>query len=644
MKSTTRPLLIVLLAILAVSVVAIYWAGLQGSFIFDDFPNIVHNPALHAFDGSTQSLITAATSGTAGPLGRPLTMATFALNFYFFGDLPFSFKLTNLAVHIANSMLIYLWALQVWRRLGHETDTTRAQLPALWIAAVWALHPINLTPVLFIVQRMTSLSAFFMLAALTLYLYGRTTKNIKGYIAIGVSTLVCWPAAILSKETGLLLPIYVFLMEWLLLGTFRTVPVKGKWFALTVLGASASALSWVARDAIIAGYGVRDFGMTERLLTETRVLWFYLRQGILPTPELFGLFHDDVTLSRGLLIPPTTLLAIVGWLALVAFAAHQRSRRPLIAFGVLWFLASHLLESTILPLEIAYEHRNYMAFLGIFVWIASLLFTNAKGGQWQLPRISIAISLVLFCGLVTGLRSQQWANELQRAQVEVAHHPDSARANYQVASAVMHVTYELGVGSPSVYKLVQMHYKRAADLDKSNKAALIGLLYLDCAAGVPKEPVIQIAARERFADSRFTFGDRAVVQSLSGLLLENRLCLDDLEVKALIESGLSNRSADGSMRGLINAVAMDYAAVKMHDLPLAMSYAQAAVASDPGSIPLGINRIHLYIQSKQMERAHQEYLLLAARKIPPRDMASMNELKAIFDAMERNANRQKPAG
>lgn len=620
------------------ALLAIYGAGLHGSFLFDDFSNIVNNAPLRAFDGSLQSLIAAATSGTSSPLGRPLSMATFALNFFFFGESPFSFKLANLLIHMANAMLVFVLARQLWQRLGYNTRSARSLLPALWIAAVWALHPINLTPVLYIVQRMTSLSAFFMLAALSLYLYGRQARNIRGFVAIAASILLCWPAAILSKETGVLLPLYVFLMEWLLLGTFRAIAAKVKWLALLALVCGVGVLGWAKWGFITAGYGVRDFGLLERLLTETRVLWFYVRQLLSPVPEVFGLFHDDIAISRGLLEPPATLLALVGGLAVIALALQQRARRPLFAFAVFWFLASHLLESTLFPLEIAYEHRNYMASLGLLVWIASMLFPDQTKPKWLVPRMVLAASFVFFCGLVTSLRSLQWADEFQRSQIEVAHHPDSARANYQAAMVAMQRTYESGGGSPMAYQMVQFHYKRAAELDTNSKAPMMGLLYLDCAAGLTKNAALQAKVRDRFASGRVTFGDRAVVQSLSGLLIDQRLCLDDREVTALIDAALSNPSADGSMRGMIYAVAMDYAAAHMHALPLALSYAQAAVASDPGNAALRVNLIHLLIQSNKVDEARREYITLAARPISARDKPSVGELKNILDAMEKNAN------
>jgi protein O-mannosyl-transferase len=635
--------LLPLLGVCLISV-CVYWAGLHGNFVFDDINGIVGNASLRALDGSWQSLVAAAMSGNSSPLGRPLSMATFALNYSLLDGSALSFKLVNLLIHLANGILIFMLARSLLHALGYARDTGRSLLPATAVAAAWLLHPINLAPVLLVIQRMTSLSALFVLAALVLYLYGRQVAGRRGLLAISAAVLICWPAAVLSKETGLLLPIYVFLCEWLVLGSFRTIPARRKWLATLVTGGLLVLLCGAEWKFITAGYGVREFSLGERLMTETRVLWFYVGQLLLPTPEVFALFHDDIEISHGLLDPVQTLLAIAAWIAVTSLAFRWRTRYPLFALAVFWFLGSHLLESTILPLEIAFEHRNYIASFGIFLWLASLLFPDRKSVRAYGPRLVLAGSFVFLCGLLTGIRSLQWEDEFQRTQAEVAYHPLSARANYQAAVATMQRTFESGGGNPMAYQMVQFYYKRAADLDKSSKAPLIGLVYLDCATGLQKDPAVRSALLRRFSSERFTFGDRAVVQSLSGLLVEKRLCMDDQEVKALIDAALSNPTADGSVRGMINAVGMDYAAAKMNSIPLALTYAQAAVASDPGSVALRSNLIHVLLRANHADDARREYMILTGNPHSARDRPVLNELKALFEAMGKSANANRQVG
>ena len=631
-----RPWLAALALLLVI--LAIYWPGLHGDFIFDDFENIIDNPALRGTDGSFTSLISAATSGASSSLGRPLSMASFALNFQWFGDAPFSFKLVNLLIHCCNAVLVFVLARQLWPRGAVELSADSPVLPAIWVAAVWALHPINLTPVLFVVQRMTSLSALLTLTALVTYVYGRRAGGMRGGLAIGASLLVCWPASILAKETGALLPLFLLLCEWLVLGAFRAVPARVVWLAAIATGVVVTGLCWSSWGYLSAGYGMRDFTLAERLMTQTRVLWFHVGQLLLPVPGSFSLFHDDIAISRGVLSPWTTLAAIAGWGATSVLAVLLHRRRPLLSLAIFWFLAAHALESTFIPLEIAYEHRNYLASFGIILGLASLLF-SAQGHTTSRIGAALAAGFVLACALLTTSRASLWSDELQRTVQEVTDHPDSARANYEAARRIMRQTIDAGNRNPMARTVAERYLRRAADLDRRIKAPLTGLLYLDCAFGLPQDAIRLTALRDRFAQTRFSHADRALVVSLSPLLVEHRLCLDDAQVRALLDAGLSNPLADGPLKGMLHAVAMDHAAAAMHDIPLALRHAEAAVDSDPGNVALRINRIHLYLQMKKNDAAKREYTILAGMKIPARNKASLGELTLIFEPLKNNATQ-----
>ncbi len=159
---------------------AIYFPGLSGPFVFDDWVNIVNNDGTAIPRLGLTELSGAASSGISGPFGRPLASITFALNYYFAGGFnnTFEFKLTNLVIHIFNTVLVY-WLLHLLLKTSASVKawTTFDAGQRLWIAgmatALWALHPIQLTSVLYVVQRMNSLAAFFMLAGLIAYLHGR---------------------------------------------------------------------------------------------------------------------------------------------------------------------------------------------------------------------------------------------------------------------------------------------------------------------------------------------------------------------------------------------------------------------------------------------------------------------------------------
>ena len=613
------------LAILILVTAAIYTPGLSGEFFFDDQPNILGNPALHVFDGSLSSLIDASTGGVASTIGRPFSMASFAMNLHFFGTSPFSFKVINLLVHLANGVLVFLVMRQLIPLLTREPH---APSTAIWSSALWLLHPINLVPVLFVTQRMTSLAALFTLSAILLYVYGRQRDGWKRQTAIIVSLMGCWPIAILSKETALLLPLLLLIIEWLALDSLRTISRKLLLYSagiLTVIAIGILVANW---DFLVSGYSFRDFGLRERLLTEAKVLWFYLLQLFLPWPDFFSLHHDDFPISKTLLASPQTLLAIIGWISLVSLAFLKRHQWPLFSFAVFWFLAAHALESTIIPLEIAYEHRNYLASLGMLMWFSSLLFSQAEGDQGAIPRITLGICFVLFCGLVTTLRASQWGDEYLRTQLAAKIHPDSARANYEAGVTTMEKTIlsENG-GNEFAHHAAQFFFSRAAELDQDDKAALIGLLYLDCVAGKKKNTGIESKLQERFSTRPFRPGDQGVIGSLSEILVENRLCLNEADTQKLLEAALSNPHADGKIRGMLYAVAMDYALASMGSLPLALHYAEASVDSNPGSAALRINFIRLLLASGNKQEARREYTALLGLPLSPHNRTTATVLE-----------------
>jgi hypothetical protein len=540
-------------------------------------------------------------------------MASFAINHYFWGYQPFYFKLVNLLIHMANGLLVFVLVKLIWPRLLKDE---RANSGALWVSAIWLLHPINLTPVLFVVQRETSLAAFFTLASLCLYLFGRLRSGFKRWASLSLGLLVCWPAGILSKETALLLPLFILLCEWQVLGSFRAYSQSQRRLGLLVLILLAAGTLIANWTFVNSTYFNRDFTPSERLLTETRVLWFYLMQMLLPWPDFFSLHHDDFLISRSLFAPPETTLAILAWIALAWFAFRKRQQRPWLMFAITWYLAGQSLESSFIGLETVYEHRNYVPSIGIFFGLGAWILPHPAIENGRIPRIVLAFSLIILCGLFTGLRAAQWGDEYIRTQIEANTHPDSARTNYEAALAIIDKTMAKGNMSIMTYQMTRYHFQRAAALDPQNKAALMGILYLDCTNGLKKDNSVQQAFFKRLATTRISLGDLGFIQSLSDILVNNRLCMSDQEVNTLITDALNNPHADGRAKGMLHAVAMDYAAAKLGSLPKALVEAQAAVESDPGSVTLRINLIRVLVQLNKIDSAKHQYAVLKKLQIP----------------------------
>lgn len=438
--SVVWPLLLGLLA-----TIGLFWSGLSGAFFFDDYPNIVLNPSLELDSLSLEALSGAWSSGQSGHFGRPVSQLTFALSYLFSGGFdPFAFKLTNLLIHCLNGVLVFLLAIQLLRSVAGSIRLKNIWLAAGLLAFVWMANPIQLTTVLYVVQRMTSLSALFMLLALLVHIGVRRCErwNVVAIAGLVLAWGVLWPLSVLSKETGILFPCFVAAYELIIrryergsLDAFgRLVLVASFLLPVLFLIYLASPLG----EWLFFGYRIRPFSLAERLLTEPRILWEYLQWMLFPRLEEFALFHDDIQVSSGLLAPWTTLSSIVGLMLLCLTAALARRSIPLLAFGIAWFMLGHVLESSFIPLELVHEHRNYLPLFGVAIALAALLAALPPcSGAPKTLLVSVLVGWLALFAFVTATRAHMFGAEDTRTQIEAQHHPDSARANYEAGRTLV---------------------------------------------------------------------------------------------------------------------------------------------------------------------------------------------------------------
>lgn len=442
----------------------VYWGtgGLNGGWLLDDYGNIVNNNGLVMHHFSWQGLWHAMHSFEAGPLGRPLSLATFALQRYFFGLHPEGFKAVNLVMQLIAVILLYGFTrtlLHAWRRrLARQVSETRIEWVALGVAAAWALHPMNLTPILYAVQRETIFAALFTLAGLWLYAYIRERFRVTTWpvlILLAVNVAVFTALGALAKETGVLLPLFTLLLE-IFVFRFRDSEERTArkiwWLYLVLLFLPAAIGLREQLPGIVNGQRFlrRPFDLAERVLTEGRIVLLYIFLIVIPWLPGMALHHDYFTLSEGLLSPPSTLGAFLILAALLLLAWALRRRRPLVALGIAWFFASQVLESTIFPLELAYEHRVYLGDWGFILAIAALALLTLKtqwpqrlrdavGKRFKRPFPSaavlsvLALAVIVLLGSLTAVRAWHWRNNLALAHYEARHHPNSPRATYLVA-------------------------------------------------------------------------------------------------------------------------------------------------------------------------------------------------------------------
>ncbi len=258
-------------------------------------------------------------------------------------------------------------------------------------------------------------------------------------------------------------------------------------FSLVVaIPALLALLYLVTHTDSMLNYSSRDFTLQERILTESRVLVFYLKMIIMPSVQELGLYHDDFTLSRSLLDPPATLFSVVTLTACCCLPGLLLLRkRPLVSLGILWFFAGHLLESTILPLEIAHEHRNYLADYGIL--LAATCAVAQAPLKKLLPFIQIPVPflLILLFSYTTWLRSEQWSDNINHAIYEARHHPDSHRAVFAAGRIHGRLAME---GHQDSKEQAYNYLEQARELDKTGIMSEVTLIKLSFILDEPVNP------------------------------------------------------------------------------------------------------------------------------------------------------------
>ncbi len=491
---------------------ACYLPSLSGPFLFDDIPNLMGLARIgDAFD---LDFWTYTTYGITGPTGRPLALLSFALQHAAWPADAAAFHRVSLGLHLVTGALVAFLVLQ-FARIWWPSDRVRAEGLAVVAAGLWLLHPIQVSTVAYVVQRMTILATLFTVLGLIGWTHGRmlvarSPDRAAGYlwatIGIGAGGLL----AVLSKETGVLLLAYALVLEHTV---FRELPAPLAWRRARHLLLHAPALlfcalvAWRWDQLILAKYSIREFGLGERLLTQPRVLLEYLGLIVAPTPSRLTLFHDDYLASRGLLDPVSTLPALIAVLALVGAGWWLRHRAPVLAFGILWYFAGQLLESTFLPLELYFEHRNYLPLLGPAC-------AAAYYGQVALARLTTrharilvpALFAVLALGFtaLTYAEATIWGRPGALAPIWAAEHQTSLRARANLAG----VLKELGRHDAAAEEYARM----ARDFPR-DAGPMIEWFELGCLSPTAMLPA-RDALLERLRTARFSYSPLAVIERI----------------------------------------------------------------------------------------------------------------------------------
>lgn len=647
MRPSTKFVTVIALAAALAITALVYWPGLSGGYVFDDFPNIVDNPGIHVTHSTLAAWANAAWSSPSSSFHRPLASLTFAANWLFSGSDPTPMKAVNVGIHLLNGVLLYFMLrelLRAWRaRRGEEAiDEIAAHRLALLVAAGWLLLPINLMAVLYVVQRMESLCQVFVLAGLWAYLHGRrrmltatdAAGERAGLVQAALGIVLGTGIGLLSKESSVLLPVYAFLVECALLGfgsasQGRDRRMLGLYIFVLLLPA-AVGLTWLLPGVLSPpAWDGRSFTLGERLLTEARVLVKYLRWTLFPDPVSLSLYHDEMPLSTGLFKPWTTLPAILFLAVLLWAAIWLRKRCPLISIGILWFFAGQLLTATVIPLELVYEHRNYFASIGVLLAAFSVLLGVRRAITLPIVRGALVAVFLVWSAGVTFLRAQDWSNPLRLALAEANRHPDSPRANYEAGRLLIIASdYEPG----PVLEKSKFYLRRAGSIPGSST--------------LPEQAMIMIGTHEDAADESAVWNEmiaklrnQPTMQEDISALISLTQCRQKgdchFDIAPLQRAYLAALSRPNPIARLYSAYA-DFAHDLLHDDALAIRNMGVAVQKAPSEPAYRVQLAHWFAIHGMTGDALRQIDAL-------RRMDSLGRLDPQIATLERQAEQSGPS-
>ncbi len=470
--------------------------ALSGPFFIDD---IVHLSKL-AGDGAVtdwNSFLKFVFSGGSAS-GRPLSFLSMLIESPFWPSDPYQYKRTNLLIHLANSCLLF-WFLLL---LSRQCVWCRSPKLFAFVAfAIWLLHPIQLSTMMLVIQRMTLVMAFFNLLGLIIYMKGREVyfsgSSHRGAIIMTLGVGIAGLLGALAKDPGVMVAAYVLVIEFLLI---KNKPfLRSKFWMLW-----SGVFLWAVLFALIAMIAIwlgkvnylflkRDFSASERVFTEFRVLFDYLKVIVTPQIGSIGPFHDDYVSSQSLLKPISTMLSLLFFVVVLIAAIRVRNVYPPILAGVVWFLAGHSLEASPLPIELYFEHRNYLPMLGwclISGWLVSQAYLN-----WGVKSLTIPAIYLSYIVFMSYQSAMIWGSQSLQSLFWSHYHP----ASWRTTASLVTVNLTSGKFDEAIAEL-----DRYSKFDKNNAGALLLRLTIDaCGRNIPTtsetiEKLLKLAEFSKF--------------------------------------------------------------------------------------------------------------------------------------------------
>jgi tetratricopeptide (TPR) repeat protein len=440
-----------------------YSTNYDASWHLDDYPNIIDNPRINIKDFRLKNFKEALFSGydegrySGGRMYRPVPMLTFALNWYIGKDNVLGYHIVNNAIHLVTTFFMFLTVLNLLMSPNLKGKYQGSEYSIAFLSVMlWAVNPIQTQAVTYIVQRMTSLGSMFYIIGIYFYLKARLFSSGHKRLLFIAGCILSFVLAVGSKENTVTFPFALAIIEILFFqdlsnnNTRRKVKV-----ALAFVCASVAVILSILYingniPNVLKAYERRTFTLGERIMTEPRIIMYYLSQIFYPIVSRLSLVHD-IKISTSLFKPWTTIPAILAIISLLGIGFSQAIKRPILALAIFFFFMNHIIESTIIPLELIFEHRNYLPSFFLFFPVATgLIWMNdyfkKKNSFIQILLVVSMTGVILSFCAGTIVRNRAWATEKTLWEDCIAKAPGMARPYHNLA---------------------YYHYRKIGDMDKA---------------------------------------------------------------------------------------------------------------------------------------------------------------------------------
>jgi tetratricopeptide (TPR) repeat protein len=462
----------------------IYIPTITGGFIWDDYTLIIENPLIKAGDGLYRFWLT-----TEAPDYFPLTSTTFWIEWRLWGMNPAGYHLLNIFLHVMSAILI-------WRVLK------MLNIPGAWLAGlIFAVHPVNSESVAWIAERKNTLSMFFYV--LSIFIYLKSERKNSRYLYL--LSLVAFLLALLSKTAVVMMPFVLLGCAWWQRqkitpsDIFRTIP----FFALSAMLSLVTI--WFQYNRAIAGDIVRTDSFFSRFAVAGRAIWFYIYKAVFPH-ELMFVYPRWETDAPALTsyIPGLILISMLmlfwryrtawGRSFLFSLGYVTVTLFPVLGFFNIYFMRYSLVS----------DHWQYVAVIGVIALVCGIgtyLYESRNKIDRQMF-VAVSVLIVTLFAYKTWTQAHIYKDQETLWADSVAKNPDAALARIHLGA----IRKEQGRLEEAFAQFSQVLKRNPADAEANYNMGVVLELQgkLDEAAGYYSK-VLKIKPSD--ADAHNNLGD-----------------------------------------------------------------------------------------------------------------------------------------